>query len=291
MSSFKQKNWFHYLLLFIGILCIAWSAIFIKMANITGLSSAFYRMFIGLVGILPLLAYRKRTITDWHSVQVAILCGTFFALDIALWNTSIMLTKAAISTLLANLAPVWVGLGAIFILKENPKRIFWVGTLLSITGVTLIVGIGKITTQSFSLGHFLALAASVFYGAYLITVRKGRSQLDTVTFTAISMAASVVILFVFCKAFSAPLTGFSTKTWLSLAGVGLISQLSGWLAINFALGYIKPTVASVSLLGQSVFTAILSVPVLGEFLSAGEIAGMAIVLTGIYLVNRRNLKK
>jgi drug/metabolite transporter (DMT)-like permease len=86
------------------------------------------------------------------------------------------------------------------------------------------------------------------------------------------------------------LTGFSTKSWLSLAGLGLFSQLGGWLAINYTLRYIKPTVASVSLLSQSVFTALLSMPVLGEFLKPIEIMGAVLVLYGIYLVNSDNIR-
>jgi len=53
------------------------------------------------------------------------------------------------------------------------------------------------------------------------------------------------------------------------------------------LGHIRPTVASVSLLSQTVFTAIFSVPILGEMLTLQEMAGAAVVLVGIYLVNRR----
>ena len=70
-------------------------------------------------------------------------------------------------------------------------------------------------------------------------------------------------------------------------GAGLFPQVFGWLAINQALGHIRPTVASVSLLGQSVFTALFSIPVLGEMLTINEIAGAVVVLAGIYLVNKK----
>ena len=89
--------------------------------------------------------------------------------------------------------------------------------------------------------------------------------------------------------FGTPLTGFSTTTWLSLGTLGLVPQLLGWLAINQALGHIRPTIASVSLLSQTVFTPIFSVPILGELLTFSEIVGAFIVLVGIYLVNRKKL--
>ena len=290
MLRISKHVWLKYVVLYFGILCIAWSAIFVKLAGISGLSSGFYRMFIGSIGILPLWYFRHKPLKDWRSIKTAILCGAFFACDIALWNTSIMLSKAAISTLLANLAPVWVGLGAIFILREKPGRLFWFGTLISLAGVIIIVGVDKVFNSKLSLGNLLAISASVFYGAYLLTTRKGRVSLDTVSFTAISTITSSVLLFILCIGRGTPLAGFELKSWLALIGLGLISQLGGWLAINYALGYIKPTFASVSLLSQSVFTALLSIPLLGEVLNWMEISGAFVVLIGIYMVNRKNFK-
>ncbi len=286
-----RKNWYHYLILFLGILCISWSAIFVKLADVSGLSSAFYRMFIGFIGVLPIWLLRKKTSLDKKSVRIAVLCGVIFALDIAVWNISILMTKAAISTLIANLAPVWVGIGAILFLKEKPGRIFWFGTTIALFGVTIIVGIDKIYNSRLNAGHFLAMLASLFYAFYLLTMRKGRLKLDTVTFTMISMLASSLVLF-FISVFSgAQLTGFSIQSWEALAGLGLVSQLGGWLAINYAMGYMPPTIASVSLLSQSVFTAIIAIPILGEKLTNIELFGALIVLTGIFFVNKKLFKR
>ena len=283
----KNHPWVHYLLLFFGILCISWSAILVKIANISGFGSGFYRMLIGTVVIIPIWLYFKKPITDRRGVRIAVICGILFACDIALWNSSIMLSKATISTLLANLAPVWVGIGALLFMKEKPSGIFWIGTVVSMIGVTIIIGFNQVMQANLNFGNVLAIIASMFYGAYLITVRKGRSSLDTFSFTTISMVTSTVVLGLICLFTSTPLWGFNTTTWLALGTLGLVPQLLGWLAINQALGHIKPTAASVSMLSQTAFTAIFSVLVLGEILTFHEIGGAVVVLGGIYLVNRR----
>ena len=283
----KNHPWVHYLLLLFGILCISWSAILVKIANISGFGSGFYRMLIGTIAIIPIWLYFKKPITDRRGVRIAVICGVLFACDIALWNSSIMLSKATISTLLANLAPVWVGIGALLFMKEKPSGIFWIGTVVSMIGVTIIIGFNQVMQANLNFGNVLAIIASMFYGAYLITVRKGRSSLDTFSFTTISMVTSSLVLGLICLFTSTPLWGFSTTTWLALGTLGLVPQLLGWLAINQALGHIKPTAASVSMLSQTAFTAIFSVLVLGEILTFHEIGGAVVVLGGIYLVNRR----
>ena len=283
----REHPWIHYLLLLFGVLCISWSAILVKIADISGFGSGFYRLLFGTIGIIPVWLYFKKPITDRNGVKVAIVCGVLFACDIALWNTSIMLSKATISTLLANLAPVWVGIGALLFMKEKPTRIFWIGTAIAIFGVTIIIGINEVLEARMNFGNVLAIIASMFYGAYLITVRKGRNSLDTFSFTTISMITSTVVLGLICLFTSTPLWGFSPKTWMALGTLGIIPQVFGWLAINQALGHIRPTVASVSLLSQTVFTAIFSVMILNEVLTFHEIGGAVVVLVGIYLVNRR----
>ncbi len=281
----------NYLLLLTGVLCISWSAILVKTANISGFGSGFYRLLFGTVGILPVWYFFRKPVYSTRGIKVAIACGVLFALDIATWNSSIMLSKASVSTLLANLAPVWVGLGALIFFREKPAKLFWAGTLIAITGVAVIIGFDQISLTGLTSGNLLAILASVFYGAYLLTVRKGRNTLDTVSFTAISMITSTIVLGLICFVTSTPLSGFNSVTWFSLIALGLIPQLVGWLAINQALGHIHPTLASVTLLSQSVFTALFSVPVLGEMLTFAEVSGAIIVLAGIFLVNYRKQQK
>jgi drug/metabolite transporter (DMT)-like permease len=301
----EKKKTGNYILLFIGILCISWSAILVKIAGVTGVASGFYRIFFGTVALLPVWLYYKSRLNkkshkhlhhrsfianhDKNGIMVAIICGVLFASDIALWNTSIMLSKASVSTLLANLAPIWVGLGALLFMKEKPGKLFWFGTFIALAGVVVIVGSTQIFNSGLNQGNILAIAASMFYGAYLLTVRKGRSSLDTFSFTAYSMMSSTVTLGIISFASGVQMFGFEPKSWWALIALGLIPQMAGWLTINQALGHIPPTVASVSLLSQTVFTALFSAPVLGEMLTFNEIMGAVVVLTGIVMVNLKGI--
>lgn len=287
-DQLRNHRLLHFFVLGLGVLCISWSAIFVKLSGVPGLSTALYRMVIGFVGVLPIWYINRPSQVNWKGVKLAIVCGFLFVIDISLWNTAIVISKASISTLLANLAPVWVGIAALFFWKQKPTLYFWMGTAISIFGVAIIIGLDQILSTRINSGNLLSILASMFYGAYMIVTQRGRAYIDTLTFSVVSMGTSAFILLAGCLVLQTPIWGFESYSWWALIGVGIIPQLIGWLSINFALKFIKPTTASVCLLSQSVFTAFFSVPVLGEFLSWYEALGVLVVLSGIYLVNKKS---
>ncbi len=69
----------------------------------------------------------------------------FFALDLALWATAVMRSAST----LANNKPFFVGLMSWLILGRRPRAPFWIGPAL-------------------------ALAASVFFAAYLMMTDRGQ---------------------------------------------------------------------------------------------------------------------
>lgn len=279
-----------YLALAAGVFCIGSSAIFVKLAGVPGAVSAFYRVLIAAIVVVP-WGLSRRPQSPSRKQLVLIACGgAFFAVDLVLWNTSLLLTSAATATLLANNAPLWVGLSALLLFREKLSAGYWCGLVLSLAGMAILVGAMSITGFQLNLGDLLAIIAGVFYAGYLLTTQKARASIDTLTFMTISLIATVLVLLVVNLAMGTALVGYSRRSWLALLGLGLITHTGGWLAINYALGHLRAASVSVTLLGQVIVTALLSIPVLGESLSPHQIFGGAIVLLGIYFANQRAAK-
>ena len=105
-----------------GILCIAWSAILVRWTDMPGPASAFYRLLIPAVVLAPSWFFdRDKTRMDAKSLAIIAIGGLFFALDLAFYNTSILLTSAANATILGNNTPIFVGLLTWLVLRRPPR--------------------------------------------------------------------------------------------------------------------------------------------------------------------------
>ena len=285
-----RRGWAAYLALGIGVICIAWSALFVRWAGVSGPASAFYRALVATIVLVPAWLWRGRhRPLAARPAALGVLAGVFFAIDLALFNSAVMNTSAANATLLGNNAPILVGLGSWVVFRKRPAAIFWIGLALALVGSACIVGSDALTPAAFGSGDVMAITASVFFAAYLLTIGIVRSEIDTLTLTTLAVAASSAVLLVLCLLLRVPLSGYSTHAWLSLIGLGVVSQVGGYLAITYALGHLPATVTSVGLLGQAPLTALLAIPLLGEPLSASQVIGGVLVLAGIYVVNRRRV--
>ncbi|HZJ73401.1 MAG TPA: DMT family transporter [Perlabentimonas sp.] len=277
-----------YIALVFGIICIGFSAIFVKLANVPGSVSSFYRILIAAIAILPIWAFKGMRVPPKRDLGLIFIGAFFFALDLFLWNTAILLTSAATATLLANNAPVWVGLISLVVFRERLAPKFWYGLLLALVGLNVLIGLQSWVTMQFNMGDVLSIVAGFFYALYLIFTLDSRKRVDTITFMTFSLFFMIVILFTINGLIGNPLTGFTRQTWVSLVGLGLISHFGGWVSINYALGHLKGTNVSVTLLSQSVITALVAIPILGEAITTNQIIGGVLILGGIYIVNRRS---
>ena len=276
-----------YGLLALGIVCIGLSAILTKWAGVPGPVTAFYRVVIATLVLAPFAARGLRqTLGGGLGVPaLTLLAGVWFAGDLAVWNTSLNLTSAANATLLGNTSTLWVSLWSLLFLHERLRALFWAGMALALVGAAAIVGADLRTLGTLGFGDLLATGSSLFYAAYLLTTRRVRRQMDTLQFMWLSSLGATFVLLIYCLSQGLPLAGFSIQTYGNLLALGLISHVIGWLSINYALGHLRASVTSVSLLGQPVITALIAVPLLGEALSSAQIIGGVLVLVGIGFAN------
>ena len=280
-----RKAW-SYAALIAAIVCIAWSAIFVRWTSIPGPASAFYRCLIPAIVLLPtwLLPGRRKRLS-LRTYAVIAIGGFFFALDLAFYNTSILQTSATNATLLGNNTPLVVGLLTWLIFRRRPHSSFWIGLALAIAGSLVIMAADLAKHTKFGMGDAMALAAAACFAVYLMATEEIRAHTTTLEFLRLAVLSSAIFMFLFTLVLRVPLGIPDRRSFFALLGLGLVSQLGGYLALTYALGHLPATVTSVSLLSQGPLTALLAALLLGEPLTRYQLAGGALVLLGVGLAN------
>ena len=293
MPGFIRNNK-PYLALFVGVSFMGFAAIFIKSANAPGLVTVFYRMTIASIVIFfPFyLNIRKiKTPLNRKGLWLAILAGIFFGIDLSFWSTGVVLiNNATLPTLFANLAPVWVGFGAMLIFKEKPKANFWAGVLVALLGMTLFIFNQLYGKGNLWKGIVLGSIAGMFYAAFYLVAQKGRMLLNTISFLFISTLSSALIIFLFMLISGYSFFEYDRHSYLMFLGIGLGGQVIAWYMINYAQGFLPATIVAPTLLLQPIITATMAILILKERLTMLQLIAGLIIIVGIYLVNYKKHK-
>ena len=277
-----------YLSLLGGLSFMCFAAIFIKSAHAPGIVSAFYRMAVGtLILITPFLISLKKTKNKLSAkgILFAVLGGICFGCDLAFWSTGVVMSNATIPTLMANLAPLWVGFGTMLFFKQRHKPGFWIGLLVAITGMFILIHNDMSLNSKVGMGALLGLFAGIFYGIFYIVSELGRKLINTLHFLFASTLSSAVILTIFMLIFGYDFTGYDRFTYTMFLGLGVLVQVCGWFLINYSQGFLPASIVAPTLLGQPTLTAFLAVLLLGEHLTVWHWTGGGIVVLGIYIVH------
>lgn len=277
-----------FIALILAAVALSVSAIFVRWAAVPGVASAFWRMAIAAsVMAWPALHEIRvaRPLSRRH-LALAALAGLLFAGDLASWNTGVLVGSAANATLLANTSAIWVALGSVLLFRERLRPAFWGGLGLALAGAGAIVARDLGHHAALAAGDLLGLLAGLFYGAFFLPSQRARQGLGVLVAWWVAALASAVSLLAASLAAGQPLWGYPLESWLWVAATALVTQVGGYMAINYALGHLRASLVSPVLLLQPVLTALLAAPLLGERLTPVQLCGGVLVLAGIAVVKR-----
>jgi drug/metabolite transporter (DMT)-like permease len=283
--------------LFAGAMFIALSPIWVRVSEVGPTASAFWRVALAVPLLWTLFAFNSKgqKSLDKSQFKLLLATGIAFAGDLAFWHWSIQYTSVANSTLLANLASIFVTLAAWLLWKQRPSGLFLAGLAAALLGVGLLVRESlagfSVTSPTALLGDGLGVVTAIFYAWYLLSVKGLRERgAATLQLMAVTTTITAVILLPVALA-SAHLSGQGLLPqtgagWLKLLGLAWISHAAGQGLIAYALAQLPAAFSAVGLLLQPVLAAAFAWLLLAEPLSPLQCAGGAVVLFGIYLAHR-----
>ena len=271
--------------LLIGTGIIAWSGVLARLLDVGPLAGAAWRMALAT----PALAVWSRLAASrpgaaGNPMAVAwplVFSGLAFAVDVGSYHLSLTGTTIANASFIGNVAPILAVVGGTLIFREYAPARVWPALALALFGAWVMAGMKA--PQAVRWGDAMALNAAVAYASYLLFIKRARAKLDGPTATMISAAVSAVVLTLAAALRGETLLPSSPLGWAIVFLLGFVSHAMGQGLTSVALGRVPVAQVALVILAQPPVTAMLAWGLLGESMSALQIAGGATILAAVFL--------
>lgn len=287
------------LAIFIGAVTIAFAPILVRLSELGPMATGFHRFLLAIplywliAATLPRTEQAEgdetpRSIRDFLLIGMA---GLYLAADIMAWHYSIQMTTVANSTLLANVAPVFVVLGGWLLFRTRVTGTYLIGLAAAMTGVFILSRASLSLSQDHFLGDLLGVLTAVFYAAYQMSVERLRRRFSTMTIMKFAIPVSALFMVPAALASGEELFPVTLAGWAFLIALAAGPQVFGQGLIAWALAHLPVAFASVSLLVQPVTAAAVAWLLFDEVIGPQQAIGGVIVLAGIVLARRGSTRR
>jgi drug/metabolite transporter (DMT)-like permease len=275
----------------LGAVAIAFSAPLVELADAEPATAALFRCLYA-VPVLWLIARvedRRLGPRPRRARVLAGVAGLLFAVDLVAWHHAIDDVGSGLATVLGNLQVAFVPLVAWAVLREHPTARVLRTLPLVMAGIVLLSGVledGAYGDDPVR-GVLFGLLTGVSYAGFLLVLRAGSNDLRRVAgplsdATLVAALGALAIGAVVGEIDAVP--SWPSHGWLAL--LALTSQVLGWLLITSSLPRLPAAISSLLLTVQPLGSLVLGVLLFTERPSALQLAGVALVLTGLVAVAR-----
>ncbi len=269
----------------IAVFFFSTSPIFIRWADtVSSYELTFWRLTTAAltVGVMMLIKRERWQAPrgDWRKF---VLFGLITALHFLFYIASLSFTTIAHSLAIVYTAPVFVTLFSAIFLKEHIPRRKWGGILLTVIGIAILAGFQPNFTRRMLFGDVLALGSAITFGFYSIAGRSQRHHYSLFTYAMTTYGTAALWAMPAALLTFTP-DGYTTKTVLSILGMGVFPLGFGHTLYNAALRRVHASYANVIATQEVTGGVILGALLLGEIPGVNEIIGVIIALIGILIV-------
>jgi drug/metabolite transporter (DMT)-like permease len=252
------------------------------------------RWVIVVIVMLPLTG--RQLLAEWPVLKdrwlSTVLMGIFgFTAFNGLFYVAAHHTTAVNLTIFQGSIPVLVLIGMVLFFRTSVLPLQVIGMIVTLLGVVIVSVKGSfevLRTLALNIGDVWTLIACVFYAGYTLGLRRRPAMPGLVYFTALAVVAFLSSLPLLAVEVATGAVHWPTlKGWIILLYVGLLPSLLSQIFFIRGVELIGPARAGLFVNLVPVFGALLAVMLLGEPFAFYHALGLALVLGGIWLAERK----
>lgn len=208
------------------------------------------------------------------------------ALTFALFNTGLAHTSATDAALLISLESVFAVLLAVALLHERPGALVFAAAAVGVGGAALVSTGGDMNGATIG-GNLLVIAAVLAASMYVVLARRVAGRDAAVTVTAYQFAFAFLMVLPVALAGHSHLAHASASHLAAGFATGVLGSAVPFLLYNLAVRSITASRAAITLNLIPVFGVLAAFVLLGERPGPTQLAGGALILMALGLVDRQ----
>ena len=206
-----------------------------------------------------------------------------YAAQAGLYFSALRVMDASLLSLVFYTYPVLVTVVAVMVGRDRLTAARG-AALVAASGGTLLVLLGAGGASLEPLGAVLAFGAAVTYTVYILVADTVVHRMAPVALSALVMSGAAGTLGVRALVAGDTHLRFSAAGWFWLACIAVVSTVAAMLAFFAGLRRTGPSAAAILSTFEPVVTTALATLTLGEILSPVQLAGAALVLSSVVVL-------
>lgn len=246
------------------------------------------RSLLGCLVLLPVIAVLDKRGNEKKPATPAdrkyllfsgIICGLFLFAACSLQQLGLLYTTAGKSGFITSLYIILVPILGLC-LKKKVRSWIWGSVALALVGLYLLCGgdlsaIGK--------GELLTLGCALAFSFHIMFIDHVSARVDGVRLSCLQFFVVAVISAVVMFLTETPSWENILQCWLPIAYAGILSSGAGYTFQIIGQAYTEPTVASLLMSLESVFSMVFGWMILGQAMSGLELLGCGLVFAGVII--------
>ncbi len=262
------------------------------------------RFIIGAVFLIPCIAFldglkKKEAAASGTSSEESapqdkktlliggLCCGIAIAVASTLQQYGISMTTVGKAGFITALYIVIVPILGIF-LKKKPRLLIWVSVVLALAGLYFLC---MTDSLSFSKGDTMVLLCALVFSIHILIIDYFSPKVDGVRMSCIQFFVASIICGIPALILEHPQFSSLVAAWAPILYAGILSCGVAYTLQIVAQKNYDPTIASLILSLESVFSVLAGWVILHQALSPREILGCVLVFIAIILVQLPEKKK
>ncbi len=270
--------------------------LFISEPAITPYIILTFRMFIASLFTIPFLAltHKLQRIQKGHLRYFLLLAFAEPFLYSICETTGVKFVSGSLASIIVATIPLFIPFGMALVYKERLRFQTIFGVLLSLAGIALMSLDDNFSFSANPIGIALLAGAVVIAVVYTLILVKILNHYHPVTITSYQNLIGLVYflpLMLLTDHDKLPLLSFSPHMLLYLAFLGIFCSTVAYMFFNYGMRSLGATAGSVYNNIIPVFSLLLALMIGQESFSIMKVVGMAVVLVGLTVAQRKGRKK